>query len=164
MQRKNYILRTNFKGKRAGIAMIMAIIVVVVISTIMVLSLILTSETTKKTADLYLYEQAVLYSRSAAELALLEIANNGCQNSFNQVLGNAGEIQYDANISMQYIYTGPATNIAGTACTPYNPTSPLYITTPEQNGSVLMDITITLHDSSIANEPITYFRRTIQKL
>ena len=35
------------------------------------------------------------------------------------------------------------------------------ITTPEQNGSVLMDITVT---SEAGSEPIRYFRRTIQKL
>src|SRR3990167_7195480 len=117
MQRKNYILKSNphkgragFLKKRSGFAMIMAVIVILVISTIMALSLALTTETSKRTTDLYLYEQAVLHAKSAAELALLDIA------------------------------------------------------TPEQNGSVLMDFTITLHDQTIASEPIRYFRRTIQKL
>ncbi len=155
MQRKNYILRTNFKGKRAGMAMIMAIIVVVVISTIMVLSLALTSETTKKTADLYLYEQAVLYSRSAAELALLEIANTdasvNCINNYNTTFDGI----YDANITIRYIFT----NTVGT-CDKY-----FDINTTEQNGSVLMDITISVPmDRNLSTEPITYFRRTIQKL
>lgn len=151
MQRKNYILKTNFNGKRAGIAMIMAIIVVVVISTIMVLSLALTSETTKKTADLYLYEQAVLYSRSAAELALLEIANNGCQNSFSTTFDGI----YDANITMRYVYTN---TVVG--CDKY-----FDINTTEQNGSVLMDINISVDPAKgYSTEPITYFRRTIQKL
>lgn len=151
MQRKNYILKRSFNGKRAGIAMIMAIIVVVVISTIMVLSLTLTSGTNKKTADLYLYEQAVLYSRSAAELALLSIAENGCQNSFNTTFDGI----YDANVTMRYVYTNA---VAG--CDEY-----FDITTPEQNGSVLMDITISVDPTKgYSTEPITYFRRTIQKL
>lgn len=154
MQRKNNILRAYPHDKKAGFAMIMAIIVVVIISTLMALSLVLTARTGKRTVDLYLYEQAVLYSKSATELALLDIAQNGCKDSFNQVIGEVGEIQYDVNITMGYIYTG----IVG-ACTNY-----IAITTPEQNGSVLMDTTITLNDPSIVSEPIRYFRRTIQKL
>ncbi|OHD99217.1 MAG: hypothetical protein A3K14_09060 [Sulfurimonas sp. RIFCSPLOWO2_12_FULL_36_74] len=161
MQRKNYILKSNphkgragFLKKRSGFAMIMAVIVILVISTIMALSLALTTETSKRTTDLYLYEQAVLHAKSAAELALLDIAQNGCQNSFNTLIGTTSEIQYDANVTMQYVYTGTV----GT-CTDY-----FNIATPEQNGSVLMDITITLHDQTIASEPIRYFRRTIQKL
>lgn len=174
MQRKNSILKTDprqkragFAKKRSGFAMITAIIVVLIISTIMALSLALTAETSKRTADLYLYEQAVLYSKSAAELTLLDIAQNGCINSknitFNDVGGNP---LFDANVTMQYLYTGVATNAAGTVtCTPYNPTAPIYIATPEQNGSVLMDITVSVRDdANISAEPIHYFRRTIQKL
>ena len=154
MQRKNYLL------KRSGFAMIMAILVIVVISTIMALSLSLTSQTGKRTTDLYLYEQAVLYSKSAAELALLDIAINGCINNkiytFNDSSNNP---MYDANVTMLYVYREANCNeyIGGP-----NPTD--YIQTDEQNGSVLMDITVTLHDQTIATEPIRYFRRTIQKL
>lgn len=165
MQRKNYILktdshqkRTGFAKKRSGFAMITAIIVVLIISTIMALSLALTAETSKRTADLYLYEQAVLYSKSAAELTLLDIAQNGCINSknitFNDVGGNP---LFDANVTMRYVYNGalPAT------CT----NSYFTITTPEQNGSVLMDITVSVRDdANISAEPIHYFRRSIQKL
>jgi len=149
MQRKNYILKNN-PSKKNGIAMIMAIAVIVVLSTIMALSLSLTSQTAKKTTDIYLYEQVVLYSKSAAELALLEIANNGCINNFNTTFDNI----YDANITMKYIYTN---EVAG--CDKY-----ITINTPEQNGSVLMDITVSVTDSTIISEPIRYFRRIIQKL
>ncbi len=134
--------------------MIMAITVIVIIATIMALSVALTSQTTKRTTDIYLYEQASLYAKAASEIALLDIAKNGCQDTNNTIFGNAGEIQYDANVTMQYIYTTP---VAG--CTQYTT-----ISTPEQNGSVVMDIAVTLHDPSITTEPIRYFRRTIQKL
>ena len=144
MQRKNHIL------KRSGMAMIVAISVIVVLSTIMALSISLSTQTTKRTTDIYLYEQAILYSKSVAELALLDIAKNGCSDTFNTNFDGI----YDANITMQYIYSG-----AVGACTNY-----FNITTPEQNGSVLMDITVTVSDTNIASEPIRYFRRTIQKL
>jgi hypothetical protein len=154
MQRKNYFLRNSTPKSKSGMAMIMAIMVIVVIATIMALSLSLTTQTSKRTTDIYLYEQAVLYSKSAAELALLDIAQNGCQNSFNATLGNTGEVQYDVNVTMQYVYTG------NSGCNEYIS----YIQTNEQNGSVLMDITTTLHDPTITTEPIRYFRRSIQKL
>ena len=72
MQRKNSFLK-KFRG---GMAMIMAIAVIVIIATIMALALSLTSQTTKRTVDIYLYEQSALYAKSAVELALLEIAGN----------------------------------------------------------------------------------------
>lgn len=146
MQRKNSFLNTPGTKKNA-MAMIMAIAVIVVLGTIMALSLSLTSQTTKRTTDIYLYEQSALYAKSAAELALLDIAENGCSNSFNI---NFDTI-YDANITMRYIYSGTV----GT-CTDY-----LNINTPEQNGSVLMDIAVS---TDVGSEPIRYFRRTIQKL
>ncbi|MEK6658759.1 MAG: hypothetical protein AABY36_03645 [Campylobacterota bacterium] len=151
MQRKNYILKINPHKNRNGFAMIMAIIVLVIITTIMALSISLTTQTTKRTTDLYLYEQAVLYSKSAAELALLNIAQNGCQNSFSTTFDGI----YDANVAMRYIYN----STVGT-CTDY-----VNVTTPEQNGSILMDITVSVRaDVNITAEPIHYFRRSIQKL
>ena len=150
MQRKNSILKTS----RKGIAMIMAITVIVVIATIMALALSLTSQTTKRTTDIYLHEQAELYSKAAAEFALLNIAKKDCNNTYNHIFGDTGEIQYDANVTMRYVYTSTVTG--------HN--QYITINTPEQNGSVLMDIVITLHDASLSTEPIRYFRRTIQKL
>ncbi len=149
MQRKNYILKNNPLMKN-GIAMIMAIAVIVILSTIMALSLSMTTQTTKKTTDIYLYEQVVLYSKSSAELALLDIAKNGCKNNFTVTLDNI----YDVNITMKYIFTN---SVVG--CDEY-----FTISTPEQNGSVLMDITVSVTNEDIVSEPIRYFRRIIQKL
>ena len=154
MQRKNHILNKTPK-KRNAFAMIIAIVVIVILSTIMALSLALTTKTSKRTSDLYLYEQAVLYSKSAAELALLDIAENGCRNSLNYTFDDTnGNPMYDANVTMEYIYDTP---IGG--CQEY-----FAIATPEQNGSVLMDIRVSVRDINITTEPINYFRRTIQKL
>ncbi len=157
MQRKNSILEFNsLRSKkslqrRSGFAMIMAIIVIIIIATIMTLSLSLTAQTSKRTVDVYIYEQVALHAKSAAELAMLEIAQNGCTDNLTTTLDGI----YDVNVSMRYIYTG-----AVGACTNY-----FNIATPEQNGSVLMDITVNVRtDQNITTEPITYYRRTIQKL
>ena len=149
MQRKNSILKTS----RKGIAMIMAIAVIVIISTIMALALSLTSQTSKRTTDIYLYEQSALYAKSAVELALLAIAKaSPCSiTTQNYTLGDG--IRYDVNVTMKYIYTAPS---------PCDPSDDYFtIKTEEQNGSVLMDISVTTNEGS---EPIHYFRRSIQKL
>jgi len=152
MQRKNNILKTNPRKNRSGFAMIMAIIVIVIITTIMALSISLTTQTTKRTTDLYLYEQVALHAKSVAELAMLSIAKNGCQNSYTTDFG--GSI-YTADVTMRYVY-----NATVGTCTDY-----FNVTTPEQNGSVLMDVTVSVKaDQNITTEPIRYFRRTIQKL
>ncbi len=159
MQRKNNILISS----RSGMAMIMAITVIVIMATIMALSLALTTKTTKKTVDMYIYEQSILLSKSATEYALLEIARLGpCSVSninFNPDLDNDGtDDYYNINIDVQYIYntTAPCIATGGTTYTT--------VATPEQDGSVIMDVTVSVNDTSIASEPIRYFRRTIQKL
>lgn len=176
MQRKNNILtplkstvkdfssRNNFKtNHKSGFAMIMAITVIVVIATIMALSLSMTAETSKRTTDIYLYEQSVLYSKSATEYALLQIAENNPCNwtgdnfTIDEDGAGSGIGIYDVNISVQYIYTD-----ASTACAPG--LDYFDIVTEEQNGSVLMDVTVSVDPSQTLGEPIRYFRRTIQKL
>ena len=146
MQRKNNLLKSV--KKRAGFAMIMAITVLVVMATIMAASLAMSAKTTKSTVDLYVYEQSVLLSRSAAEYALLYISKNGCVNNLN-----FKHDYYDINIDMKYIFSTAST------CEDY-----FQVTTPEQSGSVLMDVTVSVTDQKITSEPIKYFRRTIQKL
>lgn len=152
MQRKNSILRISSRKKRSGFAMIMAIAIIVILATIMALSLSLTTETTKRTVDVYLYEQVALHAKSAAELALLDIAKGG---PCTTIAPYAIDF-YDINVSVQYIYTNPSP--CSTALTYFE------TATPEQNGSVLMDVTVSVNDANITTEPIRYFRRTIQKL
>ncbi|WP_297442982.1 hypothetical protein [Sulfurimonas sp.] len=151
MQRKNNILKRSF---RSGMAMIMAITIIVVMATIMALALALTSQTTKKTADLYLYEQSILLAHSAAEYSLLKIAQDGPCSHENDLHFLQNGI-YNISITNRFIYTAPAP--AG--CTTYTT-----VTTPEQNGSVLMDISVSVTDPTVISEPIRYFKRSIQKL
>lgn len=171
MQRKNSILRTNPHKKRSAFAMITAIIVIVIISTIMALSLSLTTETTKRTVDLYLYEQTALHAKSAAELALLDIAQaNPCTytgDSYNFPIGCTGsDCIYDVNVTATYIYyDDPSTaGVNESPCTAAAGSDYALVATPEQSGSVLMDVAVSVNDTTLSTEPIRYFRRTIQKL
>ena len=155
MQRKNYLLSTIRKRHKNGIAMIMAIAVIVIVATLMAMALALTSQTTKKTTDMYLYEQAAILSHSAAEYAMLKISQvNPCSLDRLDFTYNA---TYDINVSMQYIYfTGSACDTNATVGTHYAPT-----TTVGSDGTVIIDIAVS---SDVSSEPIRYFRRTIQKL
>ena len=145
-------------------ALIMAIAVVVIISTIMALALSLTSQTTKRTADMYLYEQSVLLAKSATEYALLKIAQDGpCTytgHTFQQDI-------FTITLNVEYVYyDDPATgtNEATATCTAGGGTLYTSVQTPAQDGSALIDVTVSVTDTTVATEPIRYFRRTIQKL
>ena len=157
MQRKNYLLRNTRLKYKNGMAMIMAVAVIVIIATIMALSLSLTTQSTKKTVDLYIHEQAILLSKSAAEYALLSIAKDGpCTHANDLNFHPPIPLDYyDINITLQYIY-----NVVPAGCTDMYTT----VSTDEQDGSVLMDITVSVDDPTITSEPIRYFRRSIQKL
>jgi len=152
MQRKNNILNSS----RKGMAMIMAISVIVIMATIMALSLALTTKTTKKTMDLYLYEQSILLSKSATEYVLLRIAQNGPCTHINDLSFLQDDL-YNIDITTRYAYTAPLP----AAC----PANTITVQTPEQNGSVIIDIAVSVtEDKNATSEPIRYFRRTIQKL
>ncbi len=130
----------------------LAIIVMITIATLMALMISLTSTTTKQTSDIYVSEQTKLLAKSATELALLAIS--GHDNTINCIenINFTFENNYDVNISLYYI---------GNAL-PCNPSHLLAntISTPESNGTVIIDTYVTFKGSS---EPIRYHRRTIQK-
>jgi len=152
MQRKNYIL----KNSRNAIAIIMAIGVIVIIGTIMALAVALGTQTTKQTNDLYLHEQAILYSKSATEYALLRISQvNNTTNPCNFQNSNFFKDDYNIDIHVRYVYTS-----IPVGC----PADTIVVITPEQNGSAIIDVAVSVANTSIVTEPIRYFRRTLQKL
>lgn len=152
MQRKSRILNSS---KKPAFVMILSISIMVVVATILALSLSLTNQTTKQTNDLYLYEQATLMSKSAAEYALLKISENPLCSVTH--LNFTQDTIYKINIDMKYVYSAPS---------PCSDTEYEYfnITTAESSGIVLMDITVTIDDTNIVSEPIRVFRRSLQKL
>ena len=154
MQRKNSTIMNN--RYKNGIAMIMAITVIGIMGTIMALSLSMTTQTTRKTADLYLYEQSMLLAKSATEYQLLRIAQNppctDLDTAFTQ------DSIYQVEIKTRYVYD------SANVCTSAGGTEYAVVSTPEQNGTVLIDVSVSVDDATIVPEAIRYFRRTIQKL
>jgi len=160
MQRKNSFLkispRDNFHN---GMAMMMAISVIVIVATIMSLSLAMTTMSSKKSIDLYLYEESILLSKSATEYALLKIGQNKpCTQFDTDVLNWRQNNIYDINISIKYIYTSDR------SCEDNGGELYTIVQTDEQNGSALIDVTVSVTDENISSEPIRFFRRTLQKL
>lgn len=156
MQRKNSILNQVKHSYRNGMAMIMAISVIVVVATILALSLSLTSQTSKRTTDLYLYEQSVLLSQSAAEYAMLQLSQ-AAPCSLDTINFTYNSI-YTVDVDLRYI------SQAGSTCNGNIPAAAndyANVLDAESDGTVLMDITIT---ADAGGEPIRYFRRSIQKL
>jgi len=168
MQRKNNFLKNvTFKrnskpANRTAIAMIMAIMVLVVIATIMALSLAMTAQTTKRTSDLYLYEQSVLLSKSATEYALLLISQNPICSDLNRTFTQDGI--YEITLEMSYILD------SNTLCNTNGGTLFTTVQTQEQIGSAIIDVTVRVLNTqdgdtnAVTNEPIRFFRRSIQKL
>jgi type II secretory pathway pseudopilin PulG len=158
MQRKNYFLN-SFKSYKNGMAMIMALVVIVVLGTIMALSLSMTALTTKRTTDLYLYEQSILLAKSATEYQLLQIAQNLPCTDLDVTFPH--DTIYTIDIKTLYVYE----NLTSTdPCDDTNGTSYTNVITPEQNGSALIDVSVSVLDGNVSSEPIRYFRRTLQKL
>ncbi len=134
----------------------MAIIFILIVGILIAIIVSTLSSSVKKTSDTYLYEQAQLLAKGATEYAILAAQGNdysaNCLNHINMDYQNI----YDINITFHYIGNGlPAScNVLAND-----------IVTKESNGTVIIDTKVSLkeslqHDST----PITYFRRTLQKL
>ncbi len=118
----------------------------------MALMISLTSTTAKQTSDIYVSEQTKLLAKSATELALLAIS--GHNNSANCIenINFTYDTNYDVNMSLYYIGNSLPCNASHLLANA--------ISTPESNGTVIIDTYVTFNGSS---EPIRYHRRTIQK-
>ncbi len=144
--------------------MIMAIFFMILIATLLSYMLSSTTETAKRTTNVYVNEQAQLLAKSAVEYALLRVSGfdrsgGDCMNGFTAVYPDAVNPIFDINVTVQYIGFGPLAT-AGGDCAVYIPN----ILTPESNGSMLIDVYVSDNASLNLSEPIRYHRRTLQKL
>ena len=138
--------------KRSGFSLLLAIVVMITIATLMAFMISLTSTTAKQTTDIYASEQTKLLAKSATEYALLAISGHENNVSCIENINLTYEKNYDINMTLYYIGNALPCN-----------TSHLFantISTPESNGTVIIDTFVTFNGSS---EPIRYHRRTIQK-
>jgi len=137
-----------------GFAMLSAIMLVVLVAGIAVEALKLSRINSAKTEKIYLREQTELHTLSAIQLTLLEIANKGfgsdCVNDFSTILDGL----YVVDVKVHYIFSEDYTD-----CNMFTST-----VSGEQNGTVILDISVKVEDESILPERISYFTRRIEKL
>ncbi len=135
--------------------MLTAIIFILIIGTILAITVSLMGNTTQKTTNRYLYEQAQLLARSAAEYAVMAAQSQNLANCLKKINMQYQNL-YDINITLHYVGNGLPTNC---------PILANNVGHSESNSSVLIDIWVHLKPSVSQNEnPISYFRRTLQKL
>jgi len=117
-------------NSRKGFSLLLAIIVMITIATLMAFMISLSTTTAKQTTDIYAHNNSV-----------------NCINNINFTF----EKNYEVNMSLYYIG-----NDLPSSCN----TIDNNISTPESNGTVIIDTYVDYNGSS---EPIRYHRRTIQK-
>ena len=159
MQRKSNILKP-YPNSKNGIAMLIAIAFLLITAVLMAIMVNMTAQTTKRTADMYLQEQAHLLAKSATEFALLAVSArdrnlNGCVNQIN-IAGPSGN--FDINTTIRYIGLSALGGTCAGAGSYINT-----IVTPESNGTVLIDTFVTSTAIARVTEQIRFHRRTMQK-
>lgn len=163
MQRKSNLLKLKI-NTRSGIAMIIAIAFLLITAVLMAIMINMTSQTTKRTGDIYFQEQAHLLAKSATEFALLAIsghnrAGGNCLTSINiEYPGTGAASIFDINTTIRYI------GLASLGGTCDNNDSLIdTITTAESNGTILIDTYVTTSANVQLTEPVRFHRRTMQK-
>jgi len=166
MQRKSSILNSRFRQKRSGFAMIMAIFFMIVMATLMVSMLESTTETANRTTNDYLQEQAQLLAKSAVEVAILRVSGrdrvaSGCLKTFDLKYPATGATLFDITVDISYFgFASVSTN-----CNNKLPVAAGTIQTPESNGTMMIDVYVQNNATGLdLSEPISYHRRTLQKL
>jgi len=161
MQNKNRIL------KRGGFAIIAAVFLMLLITIMLLKMLSYSTETSKRTTNQYLYEQAVLLAYNATEFAMLQISqtdpSGGCYGPtvslvYPDSCAGTGKCMYNIDIKIDYVWhTATAPTAAGCSGT-------ITVDTPEQNGSAYVDVVVSSHSDLGLDEPIRFHRKTLQKL
>ena len=145
---------------RKGIAMIVAIAFLLITAVLMAIMVNMTALTTKRTTDIFFQEQAHLLAKSATEFVLLAIsghnrgtgAQSDCVTSINIQYPDAVTPFYDINTTIRYI---------GLDCSANSLVST--ISTPESNGTIIVDTYVTTTPTVNLTEPVRFHRRTMQK-
>ena len=148
----------TYTRQRSGMAMFAAIAFLLIMATIMGLMVSMTTLTTKRGVDIYFQEQAHLLAKSATEFAMLAISGytrspaNGC---INDIHSSYMTDVYEVNTSIRYIGLGGICDASNSYIDD--------IVTPESNGTVLIDVYVTIPSDKSGAEPVRFHRRTIQK-
>lgn len=156
---------------RKAFSMIMAIFVILILATVAMVVLNMTTGTVKSTTMQYRQEQAALYAKSYTEFAIMAVTEHNriaippsCVETINSNIpdlasyNNGSGYQVTANI----YYIG--NNLP---CTPARILNGATVIPTVGLGSapyVIIDTDVRYMDTSTSPSPITYHRRTLQKI
>ncbi len=144
--------------------MLIAIAFLLITGVLMALMINMTSQTTKRTGDIYFQEQAHLLAKSATEFALLAIsghdrAGGNCLTDIHIEYPGAGAASiFDINTTIRYIGLSSLGGTCAGAGSFINT-----IETPESNGTIVIDTYVTTSANVNLTEPVRFHRRTMQK-
>ena len=167
--------RYKMKSKRA-FSMVTAIFVIVIMASVTALIMNVSGKTVKETTQQYQKEQAALLARSYTEQAILyalhydRIANGDCINQINATFGDGVTSQvFTIQTNIQYISNNtqlPNPSIdSNTGCRVLD----AWVDSGEagfnSTVSLIVDVYVTYNDlDDSLNRPITFHKRTLQKL
>jgi type II secretory pathway pseudopilin PulG len=169
MQTQSHIL------KRGGFALIAAVFLLILISSMLLTMLSLSTETSKRTVNDYLNEQAVLLAYGATEQAVLAITGtdpaSGCLQSIGPVnYPDTGSPIFTVTTTMRYMWSN---GLTAASCLALDSSCRNYIddtqavsnqlTTDESGGAVIIDVVVQT-PPGLVDEPVRFHRRTLQKL
>ncbi len=171
MQRKSRILN------RGGFALVAAVFLLILIASLSLQMLSSTSNSTQKNIDNYLNEQAVLLAYAATEQAILAISltdpSAGCITTTAGTYPQNNAI-FNITTNIRYIWANGQTAINSSplpiSCKNFIddsnlPATPqLTLQTPTSGGSVMIDVVVTSTALLGLDQPIRFFKRTLQKL
>ena len=167
MQRKNRILNHRRGQHRTGFAMIMAIFFMILMATLMTYMLESTADTTKRTINDYIMEQAQLVAKSSVEYAILQVSdqnrsNLGCLTDLTITYPASG---LEATVAISYFgFRSIGVLDSCTNLLPLGTDGAGVIQSSESNGTMLIDVYVKNDGSLGLTEPISFHRRTLQKL
>ncbi len=148
------------KNMRSAFSMLMAIFVMVVMALIGAFVMSLSGKIVQTTTAQYQHEQAVLYSKSYTEYAILAITgvdrNVRCVSKITGTIG-----QYDIDVHIAYIGIDSALG----QCTGKKINPGTAVTTTSTPVNALIDVYVRYKDPENPTAPaFTVHRRTIQKI
>ena len=154
---------------RKAFSMVMAIFVILILATVAMVVLNMTASTVKNTTMQYRQEQAALYAKSYTELAIMTVtdynraANVRCVETINSNIPNLASYNdgsgYQTTVNIYYIGNG-------LPCTPARVLNGANIPSVVAGAApyVIIDTDVRYMDTSTSASPITYHRRTLQKI
>ena len=155
MQRKNNILKKQYKP---AFAMIMAVGVLVILAMIMAFSIHMTTRSGKRVVDVYVRNQAELYAKNAAEFALYKIKESVTRCSPTSIGPFTLDGIYNVNVDIQYAYSNEGNCTSNYVSLIDAPSA------SREYGYVKIDVVVNVDSNSINSEPVRIYRRYIEDI